>query len=66
MLTKAERLAEDAVDLARTDVEQCDALTALAEAYMTEIRGDLAWQYYVRAAAVADASPTSLTCARPG
>ena len=24
---------------------------------MTEIRGDLAWQYYVRAAAIADASP---------
>ena len=57
VLSKAERLAQDAIDLARTDVEQCDALTALAEAYMTEIRGDLAWQYYVRAATVADASP---------
>ena len=57
VLSKAERLAQDAIDLARTDVEQCDALTALAEAYMTEIRGDLAWQYYVRAATVADDSP---------
>ena len=56
-LTKADAWRRTPSTSRDRDVEQCDALTALAEAYMTEIRGDLAWQYYVRAAAVADASP---------
>jgi class 3 adenylate cyclase/tetratricopeptide (TPR) repeat protein len=56
VLGKAERLAHDALALAQGDVERCDALTALGEAYMADMRGDLAWQYFANAAAVADAS----------
>ena len=55
-LGKAERLAHDALALAQGDIERCDALTALGEAYMADMRGDLAWQHYSNAAAVADAS----------
>jgi len=55
-LGKAERLAHDALALAQGDVERCDALTALGEVAMADMRGDLAWQHFSTAAAVADAS----------
>ena len=56
VLGKAERLAHDALALAEGDVERCDALTALGETYIADMRGDLAWQHFSNAAAVADAS----------
>ena len=55
-LGKAQRLAHDALALAERDVERCDALTALGEAYMADMRGDHAWRHFAGAAAVADAS----------
>jgi class 3 adenylate cyclase len=57
VLGRAERLAHDALALAQGDVERCDALTALGETAMTGMRGDLAWQQFTAAAAVADESP---------
>ena len=57
VLGRAERLAHDALALAQGDVERCDALTALGETAMTGMRGDLAWQHFTAAAAVADQSP---------
>jgi class 3 adenylate cyclase/tetratricopeptide (TPR) repeat protein len=56
VLGKAERLAHDALALAQGDVERCDALVALGDVYMADMRGDLAWQHFSSAAAVADAS----------
>jgi class 3 adenylate cyclase/tetratricopeptide (TPR) repeat protein len=56
VLGKAERLAHDALALAEGDIERCDALTALGEAYVGGVRGDLAWQYFGKAAEVADNS----------
>ena len=55
-LGRAERLAHDALALAQGDVERCDALTALGEAYVADMNGDLAWQHLSNAVAVADAS----------
>jgi class 3 adenylate cyclase/tetratricopeptide (TPR) repeat protein len=54
---KAERFAHDALALADGDVERCAAHTALGEAYLADSRGDLAWQYFGSAAAVAEHSP---------
>ena len=56
VLGHAERLAHDALALTEGAVETCDALTALGEAYMAGTRGDLAWQYFGKAAAMADSS----------
>ena len=56
VLDKAERLAHDALASAEGDVERCDALDALGHAYQAQVRGDLAWQYFVEAAEVAAAS----------
>jgi class 3 adenylate cyclase/tetratricopeptide (TPR) repeat protein len=55
VLDKAERLAHDALASAEGDVERCDALDALGHAYQAQVRGDLAWQYFVEAAEVAAA-----------
>ena len=57
VLGRATRLAHDALALAQGDVERCDALTALGESAMAGMRGDLAWQHFTAAAAVADESP---------
>jgi len=56
VLDKAERLAHDALALAEGDVERCDALAALGQVYLAQVRGDLAWQYFAEAAEVAGAS----------
>jgi class 3 adenylate cyclase/tetratricopeptide (TPR) repeat protein len=62
VLGKAEHLAHDALELAQSDVERCDVLTALGSAYLvgasvSDVRGDLAWRHLAKAAAVADESP---------
>ena len=75
VLARAQRRAEQALDLAVGDVERCESLTALGEAYGADSRGDSAWKYLREAALVADASPDisdqhaaalmGLACERP-
>jgi class 3 adenylate cyclase/tetratricopeptide (TPR) repeat protein len=57
VLPKAQRLAQNAVDLAVTDVERFTAMEALGAAYVADSRGDLAWQHLRDAALVADRAP---------
>ena len=47
---KAQRLAEEALDLAVGALERTDALEMLAEAFFVDYSGDLAWRYYREAA----------------
>ena len=49
-LSKAQRLAEQAVELAGTDAERIDALEALAETAFTASLGDLGWRSFREAA----------------
>src|SRR5262249_13108465 len=56
VLRRAERLAEEALELASTDVERCESLAALGEAYGADSQGDLSWKYLREAALVADAT----------
>jgi class 3 adenylate cyclase/tetratricopeptide (TPR) repeat protein len=51
-LRKAQRLAEHALDLARTDLERVDALEAVGDASFDSYEGDLAWRYFREAAEV--------------
>jgi class 3 adenylate cyclase len=53
---KAQRLAEHALDLSRTDLERVDALEAMAEASFQAYEGDLAWAYFREAALVLSGS----------
>ena len=50
VVRKAQRLAEEALDLASGDLERTDALEMLAMAFFTDYSGDLAWRYYREAA----------------
>jgi class 3 adenylate cyclase/tetratricopeptide (TPR) repeat protein len=50
VVQKAQRLAEEALDLSVGDVERTDALEMLAEAFFVDYSGDLAWRYYREAA----------------
>jgi class 3 adenylate cyclase/tetratricopeptide (TPR) repeat protein len=50
VLARAERLAEDALELAADGVERSDALEALAQAVFARTNGELAWRYYREAA----------------
>jgi hypothetical protein len=47
---KAQRLAEEALDLASGDLERTDALEILAQAFFVDYLGDLAWRYFREAA----------------
>jgi class 3 adenylate cyclase len=49
---KAQRFAEHAIDLARTDTERVDAFESMAEASFDAYEGDLAWRYFREAAEV--------------
>jgi hypothetical protein len=49
VLAKAERLAEQALSLASGPLERARAFEALAEAYITDYQGDLAWKNFVAA-----------------
>jgi class 3 adenylate cyclase/tetratricopeptide (TPR) repeat protein len=49
-LRKAQRFAEHALDLARSDLERVDALEAVGEASFDSYEGDLAWRYFREAA----------------
>jgi class 3 adenylate cyclase/tetratricopeptide (TPR) repeat protein len=51
-IRKAQRFAEHALDLARTDPERVDALEAVGEASFQSYEGDLAWRYFREAAQV--------------
>src|SRR5262249_15130640 len=57
VLRRAQRNAQESLDLAASDTERCSSLEALGEAYAADSRGDLAWQYLREAALVADGSP---------
>jgi class 3 adenylate cyclase/tetratricopeptide (TPR) repeat protein len=50
VVRKAQRLAEEALDLASGDLERTDALEMLAQAFFTDYAGDLAWRYFREAA----------------
>jgi tetratricopeptide (TPR) repeat protein len=50
VVRKAQRLAEEALDLASGDLERTDALEMLALAFFTDYSGDLAWRYFREAA----------------
>jgi tetratricopeptide (TPR) repeat protein len=50
VLAKAQRLADDALAIARGDPERADALEALGEAFLEDYHGDLAWRYLREAA----------------
>ncbi len=50
VLKKAQRMAEEAVPLAANQAERSRALEALAEAFLTDYQGDLAWRYFCEAA----------------
>ena len=50
VVRKAQRLAEEALDLASGDLERTDALEMLAMAFFTDYSGDLAWRYFREAA----------------
>jgi tetratricopeptide (TPR) repeat protein len=49
VLTKAQRLAEEALRLAIEPLERARAFEALAEAYITDYQGDLAWKNFIAA-----------------
>jgi class 3 adenylate cyclase/tetratricopeptide (TPR) repeat protein len=53
-LSKAQRLARDALDLASTDLERITAMSLLGQAYDNDTRGDLAWQTLREAALLAE------------
>jgi hypothetical protein len=53
---KAQRFAEHAIDLARTDLERVDAFESMAEASFDAYEGDLAWRYFREAAEVLNGS----------
>jgi tetratricopeptide (TPR) repeat protein len=55
-LSKAQRLAEQAVELGGTDAERIDALEALAETAFTASLGDLGWRSFREAALLAASS----------
>ena len=55
-LSKAQRLAEQAVELGGTDAERIDALEALAETAFTASLGDLGWRSFREAAVLAASS----------
>ena len=55
-LSKAQRLAEQGVDIAGTDAERIDALEALAETAFTASLGDLGWRSFREAALLAASS----------
>ncbi|MBA3739089.1 MAG: AAA family ATPase, partial [Actinobacteria bacterium] len=50
VVRKAQRLAEEALDLSADALERTDALEMLAEASFVDYSGDLAWRYYREAA----------------
>jgi class 3 adenylate cyclase/tetratricopeptide (TPR) repeat protein len=50
VVRKAQRLAEEALDLSIGPLERTDALEMLAEAFFVDYSGDLAWRYYREAA----------------
>ncbi|MGH2680329.1 MAG: ATP-binding protein [Actinomycetota bacterium] len=50
VVRKAQRLAEEALDLASGDPERTDALETLALAFFVDYSGDLAWRYFREAA----------------
>jgi class 3 adenylate cyclase/tetratricopeptide (TPR) repeat protein len=50
VVRKAQRLAEEALDLSVDPLERTDALEMLAEAFFVDYSGDLAWRYYRDAA----------------
>jgi class 3 adenylate cyclase/tetratricopeptide (TPR) repeat protein len=50
VVAKAQRLAEEALDLASGDLERTDALEMLAQAFFIYYSGDLAWRYFREAA----------------
>ncbi len=50
VLKKAQRMAEEAIALAANELERSIALEALAEAFLTDYQGDLAWRYFREAA----------------
>jgi hypothetical protein len=49
IMKKAERLAEQAVEIAEDDLERTDAYEALAEACFAQAFGDRAWRYFLEA-----------------
>jgi hypothetical protein len=49
IVKKAERLAEQAVELAADDLERTEAFEALGEACFAQASGDLAWRYFLEA-----------------
>jgi class 3 adenylate cyclase/tetratricopeptide (TPR) repeat protein len=49
VLTKAQRLAEQALGLAGETIERAGALEALGAAYQIDYRGDLGWKYFTEA-----------------
>ena len=51
-IRKAQRFAEQAMELAASDAERVDALEAMAEACFDAYEGDLAWRYFREAAEV--------------
>ena len=53
---KAQRFAEHAIDLARTDLERVDAYEAMGAASFDAYEGDLAWRYFRDAAEVLSGS----------
>jgi tetratricopeptide (TPR) repeat protein len=56
VVRKAQRLAEQALDMAIDDVERVDALERLAEACFDAYEGNLAWRYFGEAARLLAAS----------
>ncbi|HET6791859.1 MAG TPA: adenylate/guanylate cyclase domain-containing protein [Actinomycetota bacterium] len=50
VVRKAQRLAEEALELAADELERTDALELLAEAFQIDYAGDLAWRYFREAA----------------
>ncbi len=50
VLRKAEQTAEEALSLAASELERSLALEALAETFLMDYRGDLAWRYFHEAA----------------
>jgi class 3 adenylate cyclase/tetratricopeptide (TPR) repeat protein len=49
VLAKAQRLAEQALQLATTPLERARALEALGDAYVNDYQGDLAWRNFTAA-----------------
>ncbi len=57
VLSRGQRLAQQAVELAGTDRERVDALEALGETAFTAYLGDLGWRSFREAALLLDAAP---------